>query len=983
MGEIFHRAAPANALAWTGERLTTETGGQVEIEHLHRYFFARSLCRGLDVLDVASGEGYGAALLSQVARSVVGVEIAEDTVEHARAAYGAPGLTFLHGDARRIPCPDNSFDAVVSFETLEHFYEHGEFMAEVRRVLRPGGLLVISSPERDVYSPAGGAPNPYHVHELTHAEFGTLLRASFGHVSMYAQRPLLGSALVAEELPAEAAPLLTFEKRDAQRFEASVGLPRPIYLMAVASDQPFVPRIGSLYVETSGVEALFAAQAAARQEVQSLTERLTEQGDYAQRVQEELNKRDAQLAGQVAEAQDWHRQLVQRNEEQALLGAEVASLTERLLGAEARVQEAQAEAQRALAAGTAALNERLAHRESALQDAQAEARSLAQQLDRRYADYDGLVQAHGVLLKQRAERYARHEAAYRAELERQAERSAAREAGLRARLAKVEADAAKWHADALAQQARAEGVEDHLRAVLSSSSWRLTGPVRGIAARHPKAIARARGFLERHPHVPRAAARSARGAWRAATLRSVRRPAPPAAIAPLPANEPPPEPAAQDAAPAAFRHQALLPSAHPPLPPLPRGQGRRVLCVGHVWPCPPRAGNEYRIHRMLAWFAQGGWDVLLVVCPLPHEMPSEQQMAGAAAVYPNLLVCDRAGSLYYSLPESRLLEGIQLGTRTDIPALLQEDDSGDPAQARLLGLLRTFCPDALVELLLHLQDSFRPDLLLAEYVFMTRAFPLLPDITTAIDTIDVFSTKAHKVERHGVSDGLALSEPEEAALLRRADILIGIQPDEARDLARLAPDRKVVSVGVDFAMSRDAPAAPPGAAIAAGTTVLLVASGNPMNVKGLSDFLAFCWPVVRRDVPDAELLVVGAVGDAVHHAPDGVRLLGRVEDLGPLYAAARVVINPAAAGTGLKIKTVEALCHLRPVVCWPSGADGLSDEARAFCHVAADWFGFAAHIKRLLADDEEASAVEHARTRLEHAFSPGVVYAPLADALHD
>jgi SAM-dependent methyltransferase len=966
MGEIFDRAEPSSALAWTGERLTTETGGQVEIEHLHRYFFARSLCRGLDVLDVASGEGYGAALLAQAAKSVVGVEVAEDTVEHARAAYSAPGLTFLHGDARRIPCPDQSFDAVVSFETLEHFYEHDEFVAEVRRVLRPGGLFIISSPERDVYSPAGGTPNPYHVHELTHAEFDTLLRANFGHVAMYAQRPLLGSALVAEGLPAEAAPLLTFEKRDAQRFEASVGLPRPIYLVAVASDQPFVPRIGSLYIETSGVEALLAAPAAARQEIRSLTERLTEQGDYAQRVQAELNRRDEQLSGQVAEAQEWHRQLVQRNEEQALLGAEVASLTERLLGAEARVQEAQ----KAVAAETASLRERLAQRE-------AEARSLAQQLDRRHAEYDGLVQAHGALLKQRAERYARHEAAYRAELERQAERSATREAGLRARLAKAEADAAKWHADTLAQQARAEGVEDHLRVVLDSSSWRLTGPVRGIAARHPKAIARAHGFLERHPHVPRAAARSVRGAWRAVTLRSARRPAP-AAITPLPSSEPPPKPAAPDAAPAAFRHQALLPLAHPPLPPLPRGHGRRVLCVGHVWPCPPRAGNEYRIHRMLAWFAQQGWDVLLVVCPLPHEMPSEQQMAGAAAVYPNLLVCDRAGTLYHRLPEgSPLLDSLQLGVRTDIPALLHEDDGGDPAQARLLGLLRTFCPDALVELLLHLRDGFRPDLLLAEYVFMTRPFPLLPGVTTAIDTIDVFSTKAHKVERHGVSDGLALSEPEEAGLLRRADILIGIQPDEARDLARLAPDRKVVSIGVDFAVCRDAPAARAGAA------VLLVASGNPMNAKGLSDFLAFCWPVLCRELPEAELLVVGAVGDGIHSAPGNVRVLGRVEDLGPFYAAARVVINPAAAGTGLKIKTVEALCHLRPVVCWPSGADGLSEEARAFCHVAADWFGFAAHIKRLLVDDEQAFAVEHARTRLEHAFSPGVVYAPLADALDD
>jgi len=954
MGEIFQRAAPASALAWTGERLTTETTGQVEIEHLHRYFFARALCRGLDVLDVASGEGYGAALLAQVAKSVVGVEIAAETVEHAQAAYAAPGLTFLQGDARRIPCPDHSFDAVVSFETLEHFYEHDEFLAEVRRVLRPGGQFIISSPERDVYSPAGGTPNPYHARELTHAEFSALLRTNFGHVSMYAQRPLLGSAMVAEELPAQVAPLVTFEKRDNRFFEASVGLPRPIYLVAVASDNAFVPHVGSLYVETSGVEALFAASAAAKQEIQSLTERLVEQGDYAQRVQAELNRRDVQLATQVAEAQDWHAQLVQRNNEQTALGVEIESL-----------------------------NERLAQREVDLRHAQAEARSLGQQLAKRHEEYDSLVAANGALLQQRADRYARHEAAYRAELRGQTERFAALEARLRARLAKAQAEAARWESEAAAHHARAVGAEHQLRAVLASSSWRMTGPVRGIAARHPKAVARAHGLLSRYPQVPRVATRSVRGAWRALTLRSIRSPealpSAPATELEAPINPLPSEPPAMNDTPAAFRLQAIAPLEPPPASALPRGHGRRVLCVGHVLPYPPRAGNEYRIHRMLAWFADQGWDVLLVVCPLPHEMPSPQQLASMAAVYPNLLVCDRAGTLHHRLPEgSRLLDGLRLGARTDIPALLNENDGGDPAQARLLGLLRTFCPDALVELLLHLQDHHRPDLLLAEYVFMTRPFPLLhPGIATAIDTIDVFSTKAHKVERYGLSDGLAMSEPEEAALLRCADVLIAIQPDEARDLARLAPDRKVISIGVDFAVSAAIPAVP------SRSTVLLVASGNPMNVKGLTDFLSFCWPLVRRDVLDAEFLVVGAVGDSVHHAPDGVRVLGRVEDLGPLYAAARVVINPAVAGTGLKIKTVEALCQLRAVVCWPSGADGLTEEARAFCHVATDWLSFAAHIKRLLSVDDEAFAVEHARDRLQHAFSPSVVYAPLAEALHD
>ena len=192
MGEIFERTAPPVALPWTGERLTTLTSGQVEIEHLHRYFFARALCRGLDVLDIAAGEGYGSALLAQVARSVTGVEIAPETVAHAREAYKKPNLTFLEGDARQIPCPDASFDAIVSFETLEHFYEHDHFMTELRRVLRPGGFVIMSSPERDVYSPAGSAPNPHHVHELTHDEFAALLHQHFGHVTLYAPAPAAG-----------------------------------------------------------------------------------------------------------------------------------------------------------------------------------------------------------------------------------------------------------------------------------------------------------------------------------------------------------------------------------------------------------------------------------------------------------------------------------------------------------------------------------------------------------------------------------------------------------------------------------------------------------------------------------------------------------------------------------------------------------------------------------------------------------------------
>ena len=248
MGEIFERTAPKEPLAFTGERLTTGIDGQIQIEHLHRYFLARDLCRGLDVLDVAAGEGYGTALLAQTARSVVGVEISDEAVQHAAGAYVGPNFRYIRGDARSLPLNDASVDAVVSFETIEHFYEHDRFLAEVRRVLRPGGRFIVSSPDRDVFSPAGSSANGYHVHELSGHEFRTLLSASFRHVHMLGQRPMLGSVLVSD--PGAGSRALTFEKRGPHHFEASTGMPRPVYWVAVASDQPITAIPDSVYMRS-------------------------------------------------------------------------------------------------------------------------------------------------------------------------------------------------------------------------------------------------------------------------------------------------------------------------------------------------------------------------------------------------------------------------------------------------------------------------------------------------------------------------------------------------------------------------------------------------------------------------------------------------------------------------------------------------------------------------------------------------------------
>jgi O-antigen biosynthesis protein len=254
VGEIFKAWKPSEQLRFTGERLTSEIEGQSVYEHLHRYFFARELCRGRDVLDVASGEGYGSAYLAQ---SVVGVDTSDEAVAHATDCYRLPNLQYVVADAAKLPFEDTSFDVVVSFETIEHLEDQTSFLKEVHRVLRPEGLFIASTPNRDVYSPVNGPVNQFHVRELTRDEFLKALRLEFNSCALYGQRPLTGTLLIADgdDGPERSQGFATFEKRDDAYFESSERLARPLYFVAVASNNGRVPDFSSAYIETGDVDA--------------------------------------------------------------------------------------------------------------------------------------------------------------------------------------------------------------------------------------------------------------------------------------------------------------------------------------------------------------------------------------------------------------------------------------------------------------------------------------------------------------------------------------------------------------------------------------------------------------------------------------------------------------------------------------------------------------------------------------------------------
>lgn len=157
-------------------------------EHLHRYLFARTFVHNKMILDISSGEGYGSDILHKVCRHVIGCDIDEDAVRDANKKYGCDNLRFVQGDCREMPFEDKSFDAVISFETIEHINEHEAFLKEVDRVLKKRGLFIVSTPDKKLYTDERDYHNTDHVHELYKEEFIALLKQHFKHVHVYGER---------------------------------------------------------------------------------------------------------------------------------------------------------------------------------------------------------------------------------------------------------------------------------------------------------------------------------------------------------------------------------------------------------------------------------------------------------------------------------------------------------------------------------------------------------------------------------------------------------------------------------------------------------------------------------------------------------------------------------------------------------------------------------------------------------------------------
>jgi len=232
-------------LEFNGERFVpghAECVREIWLEHWHRYAFATLFSQDKVVLDVACGEGYGSALLSRNAASVTAVDLSAETIAHAQSRYGSlQKLQLLQADATSISLPDKSIDLAVSFETIEHIEDQSGFLVEMDRLLKDDGLLVISSPDKAVYSDAHEHDNPFHTHEMYREEFEAFLKTRFSAVQMFEQALLFQSVIWRQPDQTMAKAQATTQHLKNWQLEQGLDYPAPYVLAVCARSQQHLP----------------------------------------------------------------------------------------------------------------------------------------------------------------------------------------------------------------------------------------------------------------------------------------------------------------------------------------------------------------------------------------------------------------------------------------------------------------------------------------------------------------------------------------------------------------------------------------------------------------------------------------------------------------------------------------------------------------------------------------------------------------------
>jgi glycosyltransferase involved in cell wall biosynthesis len=352
-----------------------------------------------------------------------------------------------------------------------------------------------------------------------------------------------------------------------------------------------------------------------------------------------------------------------------------------------------------------------------------------------------------------------------------------------------------------------------------------------------------------------------------------------------------------------------------------KSMSKKVLVISPIPSHPQDAGNRNRIYNLIINMQKLGHDVHFLYIEEHEKNTDLMRLAWGNSFYS----CSD-----YILPGHRkrsLLERIIRKLRcslTDYPKFLNAVDD--------------YYHDSISKYLVYLHKKVKFDVVIVEYVFYSKALNYFgKDVLKIIDTHDIFKDRVELYRKNGQTyKWYSTTAKEESKGLRRADWIIAIQEKEEEYFKKIVGNR-VITIGHTVSLRK------PNQMLSPRQKILYVASINETNLHAINCFIREVLPKVCSKLPEVQLMIAGKICEVVEEA-DGCIKLGYIDNINEVYDMADVVINPILFGTGLKIKSIEALGQSKVLVTTPEGAKGLEEGSNTAFLVAKDSEEFAQHL---------------------------------------
>lgn len=357
---------------------------------------------------------------------------------------------------------------------------------------------------------------------------------------------------------------------------------------------------------------------------------------------------------------------------------------------------------------------------------------------------------------------------------------------------------------------------------------------------------------------------------------------------------------------------------------------KRVLLISDTIVMPLERGNRKRVFNLINMLRENGCEVdFLFLATYPEEDPALTKEFIGEDHFFTFSNKKRTATVFWKRKVRKMLELMH------IPGLFKYFSVDEKISPEI---------GAYMEKLMK-QRSY--DVVWAEYIYTSKALCYVPEnVTKVIDTVNAFTFKRQMYEAVGYRNyEFALKKEEEARGLSRADHVVAIQEEEEAFFRSILPEgAKVCTIGENM------PVAEPY--VTNTKNILFLGSYYVVNREGVKHFIREILPLVKEQCPDCNFQLAGSI---CNHIPDSAEYekLGYVESVEDTYKNARFVINPVHVGTGLNIKTIEAVSMAKPLVSHEVGVRGLRTDT-PFALVAEDNRAYADAIITLLQDDEKA-----------------------------